>query len=77
MPQLAEDSATQMVRLLVDMLPPAQRAVIRYRYGFWNGRWHTIAQTCDHLHLSRLIVERLEMAAVHRLQAFFGIDVNA
>ena len=71
--QAGESLLRQQVHAVLQSLAPRERRVVQLRYGFTDGRSHTLAETGAELGVTKQRVQQLEIEALATLREHSGI----
>ena len=64
-----EDATREMLKLL----PPREEQVLRMRFGFDDGKTHTLEEVGAHFALTRERIRQIESAALRKLRLPFKV----
>jgi RNA polymerase primary sigma factor len=67
-----ENLKQQQVREVLDALPMREAQVLMLRYGFQDGRSHTLQEVGNKMGITRERVRQIESQAIHRLRGTAG-----
>jgi RNA polymerase primary sigma factor len=56
------------IEQMIDSLPERERQILRLRYGFDDGRFHSLQEVGERLNLSRERIRQIETRALNRLR---------
>jgi RNA polymerase primary sigma factor len=66
----------QHLNELLKKLSGREEAILRFRYGFYDDRPRTLAETGEQFGLSRERIRQLEQRALHKLKALLDADAT-
>ena len=71
---IEEKEKTQVLLKYIEQLKPSMQSVLKYRYGLYDGAYHTLDETGKRYNVTRERIRQVEQKAITKLKEMLTRD---